>query len=537
METKQKRITRTRNLIFDLALVGVLLAAAALRFTGIYWDEDQHLHPDERFLTGVVASLQPVHSVSEYFDTANSTLNPNNRGSDFFVYGTLPVFIVRYAAEWVGQTGYGQVNIVGRMLSAIADLGVIFVVYLLATRLFDRRVGLLAAIISTFSVMQIQQSHFWTVDNFVNFFTVLTVYFAVRVATPQRDSEKVPFNPFDFVGLGIALGCALASKLSAPVHLLALAGTLPVGVVIRTLTLSASSRPKQLRSSIIWVLAAALLSIVVFRIFQPYAFVGLGLNPHWVDTMKQLSAQVNGDADWPPSMQWARRSFFFGFDNLVRWGLGLPLAIVCGMGMAWAGWRIYKGDWAKAQVIVWGWGLLFFAYQSTAFNPTMRYFLPVYPVLAVFGAWFVIWLWDAGARKARAAKWQRWLRPVGVLLGATAVIGGGLWAVAFVQIYRQPMARIAAARWVYENVPGPITLTIAGEHGVAHQPLAVPYNNEVDKDTVFTTAFIPRVAGQLSEVDFKYVLAPVSLSLSSGTEEEILLANVDQLVDFASLQP
>jgi YYY domain-containing protein len=524
---------RSRYWVYDLLLVLVLLAAAALRFTGIYWDEDQHLHPDERFLTGVVASLEPVHSLSEYFDTANSTLNPNNRGSDFFVYGTLPVFMVRYAAEWIGQTGYGQVQLVGRALSAVADLGVILIVYLIAARLFDRRVALLAAIFSAFSVMQIQQSHFWTVDNFVNFFTILAVYFAIRVATPDRDSQKIPFNPFDYLGFGLALGCAMASK----VNIVLVSLTLPVAIGIRLWSLPTGRRNKQLGPSIIWLIVAAFLSLIVFRVFQPYAFVGLGLNPHWVDTMKQLSAQVNGDADWPPSMQWARRPLWFGFENILRWGLGWPLGLVSWGGFAWAGWRIYKGDWQRPAVILWGWGLIYFVWQSTAFNPTMRYFLPLYPVLAVFAAWGIISLWDAGARRAKQIRWQRFLRPAAGLVGAVAVLGAGLWAVAFVQIYRQPMARIAAARWIYDNVPGPITLTVADDQGVSHQPLSVPYYYLLDSDTPYFTGFGAHSVGQLTEIDFKYLLAPLRITLTAGDAGEIPIADLNQLVDLPSLQP
>ena len=89
---------RSRTL-FDLLFVLVLVGAAYFRLMGLNWDQSQHLHPDERFLTMVSSSLKPVDGFSEYFDTANSTLNPHNRGYGFYVYGTLPVFIVRHVAE------------------------------------------------------------------------------------------------------------------------------------------------------------------------------------------------------------------------------------------------------------------------------------------------------------------------------------------------------------------------------------------------------------------------------------------------------
>src|SRR3972149_4585189 len=239
----------SRIWIYDLLFVLVLVVAAALRFVGINWDEDQHLHPDERFLTQVESRLEPVHSLREYFDTANSTLNPNNRDFGFFVYGTLPIFIVRYVAEVAHFAGYGQVHLIGRALSALADLGVITLVYLIGARLFDKRVGLLAATLSAFSVMQIQQSHFFTVDNFVNLFTYLALFFAIRVAIPgltAKERSARSFNPWDSVGFGIALGLALASKVSvAP-----LAAALPFADAIWLGSEPAKQRPASLKRSL-----------------------------------------------------------------------------------------------------------------------------------------------------------------------------------------------------------------------------------------------------------------------------------------------
>ncbi|MCJ7722906.1 MAG: glycosyltransferase family 39 protein, partial [Anaerolineales bacterium] len=186
--------------LYDIILVVVLLAGMYLRLIGLNWDSNQHLHPDERFLTMVESALQPMKcaqpalpveacpeeqkrwlSLSDYFNTKTSTLNPHNRGYAFFVYGTLPIFIVRYAAEWLGQIGYDQVDLVGRQLSTIADLGTILLLYFIVSRLYGRKIGLLAATFSTFAVLQIQQSHFFTVDTFANFFMFLAIYFVVRM--------------------------------------------------------------------------------------------------------------------------------------------------------------------------------------------------------------------------------------------------------------------------------------------------------------------------------------------------------------------
>jgi hypothetical protein len=97
--TSSKRIW-----VHDLLLIVVLAAATWFRVVGMNWDADQHLHPDERFLTMVETALQvrrcalpevpmelcPVDQVrwlgfGDYLDTSTSPLNPHNRGYGFFV--------------------------------------------------------------------------------------------------------------------------------------------------------------------------------------------------------------------------------------------------------------------------------------------------------------------------------------------------------------------------------------------------------------------------------------------------------------------
>ena len=101
------------NQVRDIALVLVILCIAAgawvLRTTGIEWDQNYHLHPDERFLTMVETSIQPAGSLSNYFNTSSSNLNPANRGYTFFVYGTLPILMLRYLGQWFIEMCYEQV--------------------------------------------------------------------------------------------------------------------------------------------------------------------------------------------------------------------------------------------------------------------------------------------------------------------------------------------------------------------------------------------------------------------------------------------
>ncbi len=164
-------------------MILILVVGAFLRLRGIYWGEYSFMHPDERFLIWVGTDISPVNNLGEYFDTVNSSLNPNNRGHTFYVYGTLPMFLARYATEWVyGHSGFMEMTNVGRPLSAAADLLLVFIVYLIGARLYDRRVGLLGAAFSAMAVLQIQQSHFFTMDTFATLFTTLAFYYAARIS-------------------------------------------------------------------------------------------------------------------------------------------------------------------------------------------------------------------------------------------------------------------------------------------------------------------------------------------------------------------
>jgi len=499
--------------IYIILMLLILAAGAYLRLVGLDWDEEQHLHPDERFLTMVESSISPVENLGDYFDTPESSLNPHNRGHGFFVYGTLPIFIVRYVAEWLGDAGYGQVYLVGRALSAMMDLAVVWLVYLTASRLYDGRVGVLGAAFYAFAVLPIQQSHFFTVDTFINFFTFLAVYFAVEIAnrSPQvaLDSEETVEEPaprfwdhpifWPCVLFGLALGMAVASKINAvPVAVI-----LPVAAIIYLSRLSSAERESEVLRVISFVILAGIISILTFRIVQPYAFSGpgfFGLKPNslWIENMKSLQAQAGGDVDFPPALQWARRPVWFSLQNIVLWGLGPPLGILAWVGFLWMGWRVIKGEW-RSHILLWGWTAIYFIWQSLQWNSTMRYQLPIYPTLVIFAAWFVFALARSKIEILKRVKFA-------YVLGGIVLVTTFLWGYAFSRIYTQPHPRVEATRWMFQHFPGPIALNIQGEDQVYAQPLPIPQEFVISADAPYKTSFVAKQGGSLSEVYFPHVI-------------------------------
>ncbi len=517
-------------------LAFITVTGLALRLENVNWDHGQHLHPDERFLSMVTSDIRFPDSPGQYFNSSESPLNPyNHTGS--FVYGTLPLFLNKAIAEWMDRDADGTThvsadivrgllgwmgiglerddgslvfdaeynsNLVGRVLSALVDMATVLLVFELGRVLWDRRVGLLAAALLSWTVLHIQYSHFFGSETFLAFFVTAVVYGSVRIWKYG--------NAWNYLLTGVALGCALATKLSA-VPVLALPGLAIVGrtlpqfkalfeqvrenrrlgnsVVPIRIDGSALLRPVGLGVGILLVAG------IVFRIAQPYAFEGPGffdvfrldlslredvlslralvrlefLRPtHYIAFSEAYKRDIGGllnqqsGADFPPNIQWIGRTpYLFPLSNLVLWGLGLPLALASFGGLAYTGWRIVRRRDFTGFLLLF-WAVFFFWFIARGFNPTMRYFLPIYPTLVLLGAYGLLRLWEIGEREPSPTvtgmllSWPA-IRGAARFLVIACVAGTALWALAFTGIYRQDISRVQASRWIGEHLPPGTVLT------------------------------------------------------------------------------
>lgn len=536
--------------LFDVLLIVVLLVGAYFRLTGSDWGQLNIQHPDEDFMTSVTLAIQPLHRLADYFNTAQSTLNPSVVGYPAYVYGTLPLFIVHNLAQVFGKLN--ALTLFGRQMSAVADLGTIALLFFIVRRFYKARVALLAAAFSALAVMQIQQSHFYTSDNFSTFFLFMTLGVAAVIATGEwRGSEKATGtepavtkfgsrfwhslmrllrDPLTWMSIafGITLGMATASKLNAA----AIAVVLPIALVVRYFkskppkpseaydpdTRQEESRPVEdfIAKAFIFLVIGAVFSLLAFRVFQPYAFSGPGffglkLNPEWVQKVHEQLLQTSPNSDLPWDLQWARRTHLYSFTNLTAWGLGLPLGILAWAGFLWMGWRMVTGEW-RQHILLWSWTAIYFIWQSLQYNPTMRYQLPVYPLLAMMAAWG---LFDWARPHLSKLKHLNWRFILSATVGVLVMAGTATYAYAFSRIYLRPETRIAASDWIFQNIPGPINLDIQISDGTAaRQPLPFPYNGSIQSGTPYLTAFVTQNDGLLTSI----LLAHVADSSDSGTQ-------------------
>ncbi len=514
-----------RPIVFFL-ITAILILGAIFRFTGVNWDAFTHLHPDERFLTLVTDRLERPGSLLTYLRTSESPLNPYNKGEGFYVYGNFPMTATFYAgaaAEWlrlaacpVGSqsiwctndlTGYNGVHLVGRVLSGLLDLVSVLFTFFIGRRLFGRAAGLLAAFFLATAVMAIQQSHFYTMDNWAAALTTITLFAAVRAS---EDGGRFRW----WLVFGLFLGLTMASRINvAPLALMAGAAGLiwlvrafrqsQTGEKVAETGRPAASFWRYVRGRDGWFnlqliivggMTAALVSIVVFRLAMPYAFADsqiarqsyleetgrepgffrvalqsiVGLNPRWLSNMEEIQRLQAPEAAFPPALQWVNRTpILFPLTNMVLYGMGPLAGLLAWIGLAVAAWRIARGrpDWLRLLIPA-GWTAFYFLFIGTRWVKSVRYFLPIYPTLFILAGWFLVFAYrQVQARRVAPED----ARPQGllpntvpgwgvVLLGTAAVVTSALWANAFVEIYRQPLTRVAASDWIYEHVPSAATV-------------------------------------------------------------------------------
>ncbi len=466
------------KIIIGLTAVGILLLASFFRLYGFNWDQNQHLHPDERFLTMVTNAISWPDNLYDYLDTETSPLNPHNQGFGFFVYGTSPIFFTKWIAEIFKKGDYINLTLVGRQLSALFDVGTVVLVFLTARNIIaesgkrkaEKKEFLLHAsrftlnvfpLLSMFfyaaSVLPIQLSHFFAVDTYLTFFITLSFYLLISLmrldfALQGPTSARILLlNSL----LGISFGLALAAKISAILFL----PIILIGLTVYRIRYSMLTR------QLILVLIFIISGYFTFRLAQPNLFANPDIfdftpNEKVLDNWKQLKSFDDPSGGFPPAVQWIKtKPYLFPLKNMILWGLGLPLGIISILGI---GYSIVTFRKKQLTILLSTfWILLLFFYQGFQFVKALRYFYPIYPFLAIISGYFVCKIgYCLPRRRWRAFYWG--------VIGLLVLI----YPLSFVSIYSRPHSRVAASEWIYNNIPPGSYLS--GEHWDDFLPLSLP---------------------------------------------------------------
>ncbi len=458
------------TLRWTAAICAVVLLGGALRFHGLDWDRPSgadtplQMHPDERFLS-LVSGRIAWSGADGYFNSPKSTLNPyNDPETHSYVYGTFPLFLAKGVSALAGDDEYSTTVIWGRRITALTDTLTIALVFGLGSVLFGKRIGLLGSLFYALAVLPTQLAHFWTMDPYVTFFATATLLLSALLI---RDRGRLATTSL-YSAIGLTIGLGLASKVTAWPLALGPIATVAIRAGMREFPqLALRWRGRRFQpagqwiTDLSWLCYAAVISLIVFRIAQPYAFAGphiwdMGFSQRWLDDIRREIDFQNGNVDYPPFVQFAGDTpFLTSWKTMVLWGMGPALGIASWLAIAAAAVVLFRRrETAFVLPMVFVAGV--FGFQGPRFVAFMRYFAPIYPALCLFAAWG---LFELANVIGRDRVWQRLKlrRPIPLVVSFAAlglvVACSTWWAIAFQAVYRQEHPRITASRWIYANVP------------------------------------------------------------------------------------
>ena len=462
------------KLVIKFTLFAILILAASFRVYNVNWDQGHHLHPDERAIIMAVEKLKFPNSVSEFL-SPTSSWNPQ-----FFAYGSFPMYLLRISGNAIGAINpsfsqYTSINLVGRVISAFADIITIIFLFKITRKLFNPPVGLMSAFFYAISVLPIQLSHFYAVDTILTCFVLATLYQLLRFYEKPSIGKSLLICLF--------FGLALATKVSALVLLVSIGTALTADFIL--IFLKKPHKPAHwlphlppfLKHLLKYAFIICITTVVTFIFFEPYAVIDF--KNFWAQTIQQ-SALTNNPFNFPYTLQYVGKiPYFYEFKNVFLWGLGPVLGSLVVSGIFYFIYLSFRKErgahFAKEAIILIFFLSYFFVVGKFAVG-FMRYLLPIYPLFALFAAILVYGIVDhIKVKNLRIA--------ISYLLFAICLI----WPLSFVRTYSKPNTRVTASNWVYDNIPpGKI---IAVEHWDDQLPIgrAISYNiltlNLYDPDT------------------------------------------------------
>ena len=345
------------KLTAPLPLLGVLLLALALRAWGLTWGLPSathyfSYHPDESVVLGY--SSLPTMNVFA------GRLLPH-----WYHYGSLQLSLVCFAntaamlagavdivpknyAVWYPQ--WAKMYLVGRCLSVGMGVGTVFVVYRIGERLWGRRAGLFASLALAVMPLHAQHAHFLAVDVPATFWAMLSLLWAVRLATDDPKPSRAA------LWAGVFAGLAAATKYNLALAVLPLVAACFVARQWNGLALG-------LPASALAFLAAcpgALLENAVF-----------------LRDVRIEAVHVQNVDD--PTFRDTGSGFVYHITRNLDAGLGLPLLLLALVSIGYALYRRGRGDGLLAAF-----ALPYYILISLAAVRYARYTIPLLPVLALW---------------------------------------------------------------------------------------------------------------------------------------------------------
>ena len=482
---------------YMIAVLATIALALSVRLYGINWDDGIAFtpHPDERAILFKVAEISPVKTseFSSLFNANESSWNPH-----WFAYGSLPIYLIKTIesiSEAISKPGITDLRITGRLVSTIADIVTLITIYILGSRLYSRKVGLIACGFIALAVLHIQLSHFFTVDTLQAMFAAITIFFLYRVA---RFGGLI-----NSILAGLFIGFGLATKASQLPILLAFA----VAHFMWLMNLSGDSEHQshsfqdRLKDVFINAFAGMFTAVAAFFLTQPYAFLDW---KQFHSDFTEQSEMVRRIRDYPYTRQYINsQPYLYFIRQHIVWGLGIPLGVIAWTGLIFAAIRgleyrrailygligivmpagilIWSNDIKivivasalailsllitlpfrpaknRLDVVILSWVLPYLIITGSLEVKFMRYMIPVTPFLILFGSQMLVSFWHTSLDYLRKLKYPhylyKYLKACLVSAGIILTLFSIFYSISYLSIYSKPHTAVRASEWIQANLP------------------------------------------------------------------------------------
>ncbi len=325
-----------------------------------------------------------------------------------------------------------EVYTLARVAAAVLGVAALWLLYATGARLFGRAVALLAAAIEAVAFLPVFYAHLALND--VPTLAPATLSLLGTAGVVRRG------RMLDYALAGIGLGLACATKYTAGIVLLPLAAAAAVRFLEDERL--AERRNAGVRA-LLGLLLAGALALAAFFVANPYSLLDYSSFHAELVHQSTLSAEAQGKLGAP------RNGGLAYYLWTLTWGLGWAPALAA-LGGAIAIWRRRPAlGWLLVPA-----PLLFLVFMGLQGRYFGRWLLPIFPIVCLLAAFFVLELAGALARFLRGPTRPRALALVpAALLVALVLAQGLLYSVHSGLVLARADTRNVTREWMLANVP------------------------------------------------------------------------------------
>jgi len=319
----------------------------------------------------------------------------------------------------------GKVFLIARVTVALLGTAGVWLTWLLGSRLFDRRVGLLAAALAAVAFLPVFYSHLALNDVPATAPATLALVCAACVLTGRGRGGGIWWL---LLG-GVAVGLAAGTKYTA-------------GIVLLPLLTAVALRTREERAGGAHLLAAAALACLAalagFLIANPHALLSFSEFRAGISKQRELAG-----GDELAKLGLTQEDGVLYYLWTFTWGLGWIPALLALVGAG----RLVARERAIALTLLPA-VVLYLLYMGTQDRYFGRWALPLFPIAIVLAAYGALWLAElAGRRLPRAA-------PAATAVAAVALLAqSAVHVVHNDRVLSRPDTRGLAHDWMVARIP------------------------------------------------------------------------------------